>query len=105
MLICLSVCPALRGCGGLFFQRWGLGLLLVRVDGTAFPCGRLRVCNPSSHLSWACCDAIVCALLCCQGADPSVVTDPLYWLNPDTKVYEPLDARTYMGLCNMSSKL
>jgi fatty-acyl-CoA synthase len=33
-----------------------------------------------------------------EGFDPSLIKDPLYWFDPETKSYKPLDAETYLKL-------
>jgi len=40
-----------------------------------------------------------------EGADPSVIPDPLFFLNPDSKTYEPLTPPAYLTLATGSSKL
>ena len=37
-----------------------------------------------------------------EGCDPTVVPDPMFWLNPDRKTYEPLDAKAYHALATVS---
>jgi fatty-acyl-CoA synthase len=40
-----------------------------------------------------------------EGFDPATVGEPLYWLNPESKVYEPLDAGTYSKIQSGAVKL
>lgn len=40
-----------------------------------------------------------------EGIDPAKVTDPVYWLNPDTKAFEPLDAEAYARIAGGNARL
>eukprot|EP00924_Labyrinthula_sp_SR-Ha-C_P008573 augustus_masked-scaffold_37-processed-gene-0.26-mRNA-1 protein AED:0.01 eAED:0.01 QI:0/-1/0/1/-1/1/1/0/611 len=40
-----------------------------------------------------------------EGIDVEKVTDPLYWLNPQTKKYEPFGAEEFAALTQMKAKL
>jgi hypothetical protein len=44
-------------------------------------------------------------LMVVQGADPATVPDPVFYLNPDSRVYEPLDVPAYARLCTPGSRL
>lgn len=40
-----------------------------------------------------------------EGADPTVVSDPMFFLNQESKTYEPLTAPVYLALATSSSRL
>jgi len=40
-----------------------------------------------------------------QGIDINLVTDPLYWLSPSSKVYEPLTEAVYEAVCQQRARL
>ncbi len=40
-----------------------------------------------------------------EGFDPATIPDPLYWMNPETKAYEPLDGVTYGKLQSGAIKI
>jgi fatty-acyl-CoA synthase len=40
-----------------------------------------------------------------EGFDPAAVTDPIYWLDPESKSYKPLDAATHASLIAGEVKL
>jgi hypothetical protein len=46
-----------------------------------------------------------CARWCVQGADPTVVKDPVFYMNLETQKYERLDAATYAKIATPTSRL
>lgn len=40
-----------------------------------------------------------------EGFDPNTVADPLFWLNPDTDVYEPIDNAAYVRITQGKARL